>query len=150
MNATIKASVDFQGFSNQNVLRKGDKIEIILPDPKLTLTSSKIDHNAVKQYVSITRSNFSDAELTQLEQQGRQSIINDIPNLDLMEQARLSAANTLIPMLKDMGFKEENIKISFRKKFTIHDLKEFISNGLNDNKTIEKRTASSQASNKED
>ena len=53
-------------------------------------------------------------------------------------------------MLKDMGFKEENIKISFRKKFTIHDLKEFISNGLNDNKTIEKRTASSQASNKED
>ena len=67
-----------------------------------------------------------------------------------MEQARLSAANTLIPMLKDMGFKEENIKISFRKKFTIHDLKEFISNGLNDNNTIEKRTASSQASNKED
>ena len=67
-----------------------------------------------------------------------------------MEQARLSAANTLIPMLKDMGFKEENIKISFRKKFTIHDLKEFISNGLNDHKTIEKRTASSQASNKED
>ena len=67
-----------------------------------------------------------------------------------MEQARLSAANTLIPMLKNMGFKEENIKISFRKKFTIQDLKEFISNGLNDNKTIEKRTASNQASNKED
>ena len=31
-----------------------------------------------------------------------------------MEQAQLSAANTLIPMLKDMGFKEENITISFR------------------------------------
>ena len=150
MDATLKAYVDFSGFSAKNVNRQGDKIEIILPDPKLILTSSKIDHNAVKQYVSIARSNFSDAELTQLEQQGRQSIINDIPNLDLMEQARLSAANTLIPMLKDMGFKEENIKISFRKKFTIHDLKEFISNGLNDNKTIEKRTASSQASNKED
>ena len=150
MNATIKASVDFQGLSNQNVLRKGDKIEIILPDPKLTLTSSKIDHNAVKQYVSIARSNFSDAELTQLEQQGRQSIINDIPNLDLMEQARLSHANTLSPMLKKMGFKEEKIKSSFRKRFTNHDLNEFITNGLNDNKTKEKRTASSQASNKED
>ena len=66
MNATIKASVDFQGFSDQNVLRKGDKIEIILPDPKLTLTSSKIDHNSVKQYVSITRSNYSDAAETRL------------------------------------------------------------------------------------
>ena len=44
MDATIKAYVDFEGFSQKNVSRKGDKIEIILPDPKLVLTSSKIDH----------------------------------------------------------------------------------------------------------
>ena len=139
MDATIKAYVDFEGFSQKNVSRKGDKIEIILPDPKLVLTNSKIDHKAVKQYVSLTRSNFTDAELTKLEQQGRQSIINDIPNIDLMEQAQFSAANTLIPMLIDMGFKEENIKISFRKKFTLQDLKGFISNGLSDKTTIEKK-----------
>lgn len=141
MDATIKAYVDFEGFSQKNVSRKGDKIEIILPDPKLVLTNSKIDHKAVKQYVSLTRSNFTDAELTKLEQQGRQSIINDIPNIDLMEQAQFSAANTLIPMLIDMGFKEENIKISFRKKFTLQDLKGFISNGLSDKTTIEKKNA---------
>ena len=146
MDATIKAYVDFEGFSQKNVSRKGDKIEIILPDPKLVLTSSKIDHKAVKQYVSLTRSNFTDAELTQLEQQGRLSIINDIPNIDLMEQAQLSAANTLIPMLKDMGFKEENITISFRKKFSLQDLKGFISNGLSDKTTIEKKNAPDQAS----
>lgn len=57
-----------------------------------------------------------------------------------MEQAQFSAANTLIPMLIDMGFKEENIKISFRKKFTLQDLKGFISNGLSDKTTIEKKT----------
>lgn len=146
MDATIKAYVDFEGFSQKNVSRKGDKIEIILPDPKLVLTSSKIDHKAVKQYVSLTRSNFTDAELTKLEQQGRQSIINDIPNIDLMEQAQFSAANTLIPMLIDMGFKEENIKISFRKKFTLQDLKGFISNGLSDKTTIEKKNDPDQAS----
>ena len=146
MDATIKAYVDFEGFSQKNVSRKGDKIEIILPDPKLVLTSSKIDHKAVKQYVSLTRSNFTDTELTKLEQQGRQSIINDIPNIDLMEQAQFSAANTLIPMLIDMGFKEENIKISFRKKFTLQDLKGFISNGLSDKTTIEKKNAPDQAS----
>lgn len=146
MDATIKAYVDFEGFSQKNVSRKGDKIEIILPDPKLVLTSSKIDHKAVKQYVSLTRSNFTDAELTKLEQQGRQSIINDIPNIDLMEQAQFSAANTLIPMLIDMGFKEENIKISFRKKFTLQDLKGFISNGLSDKTTIEKKNAPDQTS----
>ena len=146
MDATIKAYVDFEGFSQKNVSRKGDKIEIILPDPKLVLTNSKIDHKAVKQYVSLTRSNFTDAELTKLEQQGRQSIINDIPNIDLMEQAQFSAANTLIPMLIDMGFKEENIKISFRKKFTLQDLKGFMSNGLSDKTTIEKKNAPDQVS----
>ena len=134
MDATIKAYIDFQGFTAQNVNRKGDKIEIILPDPKMALTSSKIDHNSVKQYVSLTRSNFSDAELSQLEQQGRESIIRDIPNLDLTEQAQLSAANTLIPMLKDMGFKEENIKISFRKKFTWEDIKNFFDTSTVENK----------------
>ena len=146
MDATIKAYVDFEGFSQKNVSRKGDKIEIILPDPKLVLTNSKIDHKAVKQYVSLTRSNFTDAELTKLEQQGRQSIINDIPNIDLMEQAQFSAANTLIPMLIDMGFKEEDIKISFRKKFTLQDLNGFISNGLSDKTTIEKKNAPDQVS----
>ena len=128
LDATIKAYVDFQGFSDRNVSRKGDKIEIILPDPKMVLTSTRIDHKKLKQYVSLTRSNYSDAELTQLEQQGRESIIRDIPNLDLMEQARVSAANTLIPMLKQMGFREENIQISFRKKFTLDDIRGFLQN----------------------
>ena len=134
MDATLKAYIDFQDFSNKNVNRKGEKIEILLPDPKVMLTSSKIDHEGVKQYVSLTRSNFNDAELAQFEQQGRVGIIKDIPNMDIIETARQSAANTLIPMLMDMGFKEENIKITFRKKFGLADLKSIL-----DNSTVEKK-----------
>lgn len=126
MDATLKAYVDFTDFSAINVKRQGEKIEIILPDPKVMLTSSKIDHDGVRQYVSLTRRNFNDAELTQYEQQGREGIIRDIPEMNILEMARVSAANTLIPMLIDMGFKEGNIKISFRKKFTIDDLKEIV------------------------
>lgn len=139
MDATIKTYIDFKDFSIKNVKRQGEKIEITLPDPKMVLTSSKIDHKAVKQYISFTRSNFSDAELAQLEQQGRQSIIKDIPQLNLIEQAQLNAANIIIPMLKDMGFKEENIKINFRKKFTLADIQL-----LFDGTTIEKKTSSSK------
>lgn len=123
MDATVKAYIDFKDFSAKNVNRRGDKIEIILPDPKVTLTATKIDHKGVKQYVSFVRRNFTDEELSQYEQQGRESIVKDIPQMNLMETARLSAAHTLIPMLTDMGFKEENIKVSFRKKFTLEDLK---------------------------
>ena len=133
MDANLKAYVDFKDFSSKNVNRKGNKIEIILPDPKVVLTSSKIDHQGIKQFVSLARSNFSDAELTQFEQQGRESIIKDIPNMDILETARQSAANTLIPMLKDMGLKEQDIKVSFRKKFTFDDLKSLI-----DKTTVEK------------
>ena len=126
MDATLKAYVDFTGFSSANVKRLGDKIEITLPDPKVMLTGSKIDHDGVKQYVSLTRRNFNDAELTQYEQQGREGIIRDIPEMNILEMARTSAANTLIPMLIDMGFKEGNIKITFRKKFTLDDLKNIV------------------------
>lgn len=99
------------------------------------LTSSKIDHEGVKQFVSLTRRNFSDAELSLYEQQGREGIIKDIPNMEVIETARQNAANILIPMLIEMGFKEENIKITFRKNFSLDDLKTIL-----DNSTIEKKT----------
>ena len=130
MDATLKAYIDFKDFSSKNVKRKGKKIEIILPDPKVMLTSSKIDHEGVKQYVSLTRSNFTDAELSAYEQEGRNAIIQDIPNMDILETARQSAANTIIPMLKDMGLEEEDIKITFRKKFTLDDIKSILDQNI--------------------
>lgn len=134
MDATIKAYIDFNGFDKQNIRRQGDKIEIILPDPKVMLTSSKIDHEGTRQFVSFVRSNYSDKELSALEQEGRKSIIKDIPHMDILETARQSAANILVPMLTDMGFQAENIKVSFRKKFTAADI-----NSLLDRTTIEKK-----------
>lgn len=135
MDATLKAYIDFKDFGAQNINRKEGKIEITLPDPKIMLTSSKIDHEGVKQFVSLTRRNFSDAELSLYEQQGREGIIKDIPNMEVIETARQNAANILIPMLIEMGFNEENIKITFRKKFSLDDLKTIL-----DYSTIEKKT----------
>lgn len=135
MDATLKAYIDFKDFGAQNINRKEEKIEITLPDPKIMLTSSKIDHEGVKQFVSLTRRNFSDAELCLYEQQGREGIIKDIPNMEVIETARQNAANILIPMLIEMGFNEENIKITFRKKFSLDDLKTIL-----DYSTIEKKT----------
>lgn len=134
IDATIKAYIDFDSFSKANVHKNGDKINIILPDPKLVLTSSKINHQEVRQYVALTRSDFSDAELASYEKQGRQAIINDIPRLGILHQAQESAARTLIPIIRQMGYAEENITITFRKKFTLSDLPTLL-----DNSTVEKR-----------
>jgi hypothetical protein len=123
MDATVKAYVDFNEFSAKNIQRDGEKITITLHDPKLIMTSTKIKHQDVKQYVALTRSNFSEAELASYEQQGRQQIINSIPQMGVIENARKSAASTLIPLIASMGFKEENITVTFRKEFKLENLK---------------------------
>ena len=126
MDATLKAYIDLSSFSNKNIQRNGKELIVTLPDPKIVLTSTKIDHKDVKQYVALTRQNFTDAELTGYEAQGRRQIIDAIPQMGIIEQAQASAARQLVPVFTSMGYKESDITISFRKKFTLSDLQEMI------------------------
>ena len=121
MDATLKAYIDFDGFSEKNIRRRGEKIEVTLPDPKVQMTSSRINHQEIKKQLSILRKSFSDEEMSNYEKQGRAAILNEIPNLGIIEMARESAANTLIPMICQLGYKEEDITINFRKKYTTDD-----------------------------
>ena len=133
MDATLKASVDFSQFSANNIRRNGQKIEIILPDPEVTMTSSRIDHENIKKHVSILRSNFTDAEMTSLEKRGRAAILNSVPKMGIIDMAKDNAARTIIPMIVQMGFNEQDITITFRKQFTVDDLPRML-----DMRTIEK------------
>lgn len=132
IEAKLKAYIDFGGFSEKNVAIDGDKVEIILPDPKVELTSSRVNHGEIKKHVPLIRSNFSDSEMAGYEKQGREAIIKSIPKMGIIEMARQGATHALVPMLTRMGFKEENITITFRKEFTIDDLPLLL-----DNNTVE-------------
>ena len=132
IEAKLKAYIDFGGFSEKNVVTDGEKVEIILPDPKVELTSSRINHGEIKKHVSLVRSNFTDTEMANYERQGREAIIKSIPKLGIIEMARESATHALVPMLTRLGYKEENITITFRKDFTAEDLPLLL-----DNKTVE-------------
>lgn len=122
MDVTLKAYIDFDGFSEQNIERQDNKITITLPDPKVQLTSSRIDHANIKKYVALLRSDFTDAELSSYEQQGREAIINTIPEMGIIESARQNAARLLIPMLKQMGFSESDITITFRQDLNTQNI----------------------------
>lgn len=122
MDATVKAYIDFSEFSEKNVKRDGEKIEIILPDPQVELTSTRINHDDVKKHVPLLRSNFSDKELADYSLQGRKAIINDIPKMGVVKMAQESATRMLVPMLQQMGYEESNITITFRKDFTSKDV----------------------------
>ena len=119
MDATIKAYIDFSNFSEQNVERDGDRITILLHDPQVVLTSSKINRDEIREYVGLTRSHFSDKELTGYEQQGREAILKSIPGLGIEETARENAARVLVPLLTDMGYDERNVTIAFRRDLDI-------------------------------
>jgi len=122
MDATIKAYIDFSDFSEKNIERDGEHITILLPDPKVTLTSSKINQKEIKEYVGLTRSHFTDKELSSYEQQGRKAILNNISSMDIIPAAQANAARVLVPMITQMGYKEENITIAFRKNLSIQQL----------------------------
>ena len=122
MDATLKAYIDFSEFDEKSIERDGDKITILLPDPQVVLTSSKINQKEIKEYVGLVRAHFSDSEMSNYEQQGRMAIINSIPDMHIVETAQENAARVLVPMIAQMGYREENITIAFRKNLGISDI----------------------------
>lgn len=126
MDATLKAFIDMSDFSEKNVERDGQKIIITLPDPQVTLTSSKIDQKGIKEYVGLVRSHFTDAEMADYEQQGRAAIIASIPQLGIISTAQENAARVLVPLITQMGYQEQDIVIQFRKEYGIQDIKSLV------------------------
>ena len=122
LDVTLKAYIDFTGFDEKNVLRSGDRIVVTLPDPRVVVTSSRINHDEVKQFVTLTRSDYTSAELADFTRQGEDEILASVPQLGILEMARENAAHVLVPMLTRLGYDERNIVISFRKDFTTADM----------------------------
>ncbi len=133
VDATLKAYIDFEDFSSKNVIKKGDKIEIVLPDPKVELTDSKINHDEIMRHVSLIRSDFTDEELSNYENQGRAAILSSVLDLGILDVAQENAAHSLIPMMCQLGYKEDDITITFRKKFTFSDLPMLLEDNLINN-----------------
>jgi len=130
IDVTLKAYIDFSQFTDKNIIRNKERIQITLPDPKVQITASKIDHENIKKQEPLLRSDFSDDEITNYERQGRKQIEDNILKTGIIEMARDNASKMLIPMFEQMGFKEENIMITFRKEFTPNDLSRIIDNSL--------------------
>lgn len=126
VDATIKAYIDLGEITARDIKKSGKKIEIILPEPRIQLTASKINHGEIKKYVALMRQDFSDAELAHYEQQGREAIINDIPKMDITGMARESAAKIIVPFLAALGYDENEITVTFNKDFTAADIMKMV------------------------
>ena len=126
IEATLKAYVDFSDFSEKNIRKKGNQLEIILPDPKIELTSTRIDYQGIRSNIPLLRGRFRDEELENYERQGRKAILDDVPRMGMIETARRSAAEILIPIAKAMGYPQNHITITLRKDFRTGDLQKLL------------------------
>ena len=124
IDVTLKAYIDFSDFSLDNIERSADghTLHVTLPDPKVVVTSSRVDHAGTQQYVDFFRSDFSDEEMSDYTRQGVEAVLNTVPQMGIIETARQSAAATLIPLFARMGYREERIVVTFRKDFTNTDM----------------------------
>lgn len=122
IDVSMRASIDLSKLTETDVKRDAGGVRIILPDPEITVTASKIDNKSVVQYVGPLRNSFSDEELVNMARQGRDSIVSHLDKAKIVEESRLSAANTLLPMLHKLGFSAENTSIEFRQDFKTDEI----------------------------
>ena len=122
IDVVLQAYIDFSQITDRDIERQGDALHITLPDPRIVVTSSKVDNQGIKARVSWLRSDFTDSELTNFTRQGVASVLRTVPQMGIIETARQNAAAQLIPLLSAMGYKEERIVITFRKQYDESDL----------------------------
>lgn len=121
IDVTFKAYVDFSTFSERNVERHDSLVHIILPDPRVVLTASSVDHAGVRQYTSLFRSGYTDREMTELTTQGVESIIAGIGQTYIIERARESAARIIIPLMQQLGYRPDHVVVTFRQGLDLRD-----------------------------
>lgn len=84
IDATVKGYVDMADLTERNIRQEGNRLTVILPDPRVELTATKVDHKQTRQFVRFLGRNFTDAERSSFERQGRDSIIASLPQSGIM------------------------------------------------------------------
>lgn len=132
MEARIKAYIDFAAFSKDNIVFSPDssKIRVILPDPKVELTSTRIDHAGILTFVDFGRSRFTNTEMADFERQGRAAIIAAIPDMGIIETARRDAYSLILPMVLAMGYSADQVTVDFRSDLSAESYLRPLINGI--------------------
>jgi len=111
--AYLKAGLDMAKFSPDCVAINGTAIEITLPAPTLlSLDMPAEDAKLVYEKTGLLRNDFSATERNELLRQGEEAILEDVPNLGILEDAKKSATQFFTAMLKQLGYKTITVKFA--------------------------------------
>lgn len=116
ISVTFKAYIDMEELTENAIQRTDSSLTIFLPDPHVLRTASKVEHERIKEYTDLVRDRFSEEEIMALAKEGEIAATKDIAQTGILESARRSAANTLLPLLQRLGYPKERVRIVFRKE----------------------------------
>lgn len=109
-SATMKAGVDLNGFSAENVTINGKEITIQLPKPKVLAFNMPAEKAKLEyEKVGALRFDFTAEERNNLLRQGEEIIIADAENLGIMADAEKNAKMFFEALFSQVGFEEINV-----------------------------------------
>jgi hypothetical protein len=124
VSVTYKAYIDLERVTMHNIdIIDKKNIAIILPDPVLVETAVNIDHSNEKMDKEIFGKKLTHEKYRELVRDAKKQAWDELPEEDqraIIERAKLSATELLIPQLKALGF--ENIVIDYSKNFSLRDM----------------------------
>lgn len=110
VDATIRGYIEFDGTSVEEV---DGKVVVTLAMPQLEMTSSVVDYDREKQFLSWNRFSFSEEEKETILRTGKRKILQEMKWSDVMDRSRKSAFNALLPILEGCGYAPENVVVRF-------------------------------------
>lgn len=115
-SATMKAGIDLNDFSAENVKMDSDKeVTVTLPAPKVLAFNMPPEQIKLEyEKVGTLRFEFSAEERSRLLKQGEEAILVDAENLGILADAEKNARTFFESMLKQIGF--EKVNINFNKQ----------------------------------
>lgn len=123
VDLTVFGSIDCSGVTNDNLIRNGDELIFVLPDPDLRIQSCEADYEAMEKYSNEgwwNGSKYSDEEIQAAVSKAKDSIIIERVLSLMAEQTRANAFDVLRPIISlATGVEEDKIKVQFDSQLDI-------------------------------
>lgn len=103
VKANVKVGIDLSKLTDIDI--QGDKVYITLPDPVIQLESTQVLWDEVVTDVSGMRDRFSATEKEFLTKQGKEKIMAQLPDMDLVLPAQEHAEQVIGNLIAALGYK---------------------------------------------
>lgn len=108
--AFLKAGINLDGFSANNVVIDGKNATVTLPHAELLSFNMPAEETQLAwAYYSTFRDEYKEEERNQILRLGEQNILEAVPELGILQDAEKNAEELFTTMLTQMGFEKVNI-----------------------------------------